>query len=297
MLQVVGDDPGSGGETGLDPGFGGQSQLDSPLGHEPGADHDRWIRGVGAAGDGRDDHGPVLQQVAFTVDVDGHACRGLRYGLAGASTLGHPARIARLGDLVPLGRGRGRHQVLQAHGKIALQIGHGHSVLRPPRTGQTRFERGDVQFEGGGELGVRRGVAAEQSLFLAIPFDPIHDLGRPAGALQVAHGFLVDGEEAHGGSVLRRHVGDGGPIGQRQVGQPGAVEFHELLDYAVAPEEFGHPEDEVGGGGADRQLSHQLHADHLGDQHEVRLAQHDRFGLDAAYSPAHDSQAVDHGGV
>ena len=36
---------------------------------------------------------------------------------------------------------------------------------------------------------------------------------------------------------------------------------------------------------------------HVGDQHRHGLAEHGRFGLDAADPPAEDAEAVDHGGV
>src|SRR5699024_12032615 len=41
----------------------------------------------------------------------------------------------------------------------------------------------------------------------------------------------------------------------------------------------------------------QLEADDLGDEHRYRLAQHRRFGLDAADAPAQYPQSVDHCGV
>ena len=37
---------------------------------------------------------------------------------------------------------------------------------------------------------------------------------------------LVDGEEADGGIVFRAHVGDGGPVGDRQLGHPWTKELH-----------------------------------------------------------------------
>ena len=40
-----------------------------------------------------------------------------------------------------------------------------------------------------------------------------------------------------------------------------------------------------------------LEADHLGEQHRHRLAEHRRLGLDAADAPAEHGEAVDHGGV
>ena len=46
-----------------------------------------------------------------------------------------------------------------------------------------------------------------------------------------------------------------------------------------------------------RSVAVQAEADDLRDQHDRRLAQHGRLGLDAADAPADDAEAVDHGGV
>jgi hypothetical protein len=56
-------------------------------------------------------------------------------------------------------------------------------------------------------------------------------------------------------------------------------------------------EHEVGCGCAFRQLARQLEADDFRDEHGDGLAQHGRFGLDAANAPAENGKAVDHGGV
>jgi hypothetical protein len=77
----------------------------------------------------------------------------------------------------------------------------------------------------------------------------------------------VDREEAAGGAVFRRHVGDGGAVGERQVVEAGAVEFDELADHALLAQHLGDGEHEVGGGDAFLQLAGQLEADDFGDQH------------------------------
>ena len=52
-----------------------------------------------------------------------------------------------------------------------------------------------------------------------------------------------------------------------------------------------------GGGHAFAQGPGQLEADHFGDQHRDRLAEHGGFGFDPADAPAQHAQAVDHCGV
>ena len=108
---------------------------------------------------------------------------------------------------------------------------------------------------------------------------------------------MIDGEEADGGAVFGRHVADGGAIGQGQRGDAGSVELDELADHAFLAQHLRDGEHQVGGGAAFGQTALQLEADHFGQQHRDGLAEHARFGFDAADAPADHAQAVDHGGV
>jgi len=56
-------------------------------------------------------------------------------------------------------------------------------------------------------------------------------------------------------------------------------------------------EHEVGRGDSGLERAHQLDADDARQEHRDRLAEHRRFGLDAAHSPAEDAEPVDHRGV
>ena len=120
---------------------------------------------------------------------------------------------------------------------------------------------------------------------------------RTARELEVAQGLGVDREDAAGRPVLGSHVGDRGPIGQRQRGQAVAVVLDELAHHALLAEHLGHGEDQVGGRGTFGKRAGQLEADDLGNEHRHRLAEHRRLGLDAADAPAQNAQAVDHRGV
>ncbi len=105
------------------------------------------------------------------------------------------------------------------------------------------------------------------------------------------------GKDAAGGAVLRRHVGDGGAIGERQARESGSEELDELAHHALHAQHLGHGQHEIGGGRALAQPAGQPEADHLRDEHGHRLAEHRGLGLDAADAPAQDTQAVDHRGV
>ena len=109
--------------------------------------------------------------------------------------------------------------------------------------------------------------------------------------------LVVDREDRGGGAELRRHVADGGAVGQRGGGDALAVELDELADDAVLAQHLGDGQHQVGGGGAGRQLAGQLEADDARDEHGDRLAEHRGLGLDAADAPAQHAEAVDHGGV
>ncbi len=82
--------------------------------------------------------------------------------------------------------------------------------------------------------------------------------------------------------------------GRGQRVEPLAEELDELPDHAALAQHLGHGQDQIGGGGAGRQLAGQLEADHLGQQHRHRLAQHRGLRLDAAHAPADDAEPVDH---
>ena len=115
--------------------------------------------------------------------------------------------------------------------------------------------------------------------------------------VQIANGFRVDGEEAAGRAVFRRHVADRRAIGERHVRQAGAEELDELADDALLAQHLRDGQHEVGGGHAFLELAGQAEADDFGKQHRNRLAEHRGFGLDAADAPAEHAEPVDHGGV
>src|SRR5687767_15332403 len=69
----------------------------------------------------------------------------------------------------------------------------------------------------------------------ASPLFPYTTLFR-SGRLHVAQGLGIDREEAAGRAIFRRHVGDGGAVGEREVLEAGSVELHELVDHARSEE-------------------------------------------------------------
>ncbi len=119
-------------------------------------------------------------------------------------------------------------------------------------------------------------------------------LPAPAGSEEVAAGLLVDREVAHRRAVLRRHVGHGGPVRDRERRRALSEELDELSDDLRAPQHLRHDEHEVGRRHALAEPAGHAHAHDVGRQEIDGLSQHSGLGLDASDPPAHDTEAVDH---
>lgn len=56
----------------------------------------------------------------------------------------------------------------------------------------------------------------------------LYKLDGRTGMFKVLQGDVIHRKEAHGGVVLRAHVGDGGPIRSRELWHTGPEELHKL---------------------------------------------------------------------
>ena len=65
---------------------------------------------------------------------------------------------------------------------------------------------------------------------------------------EVLERFVVDREEAHRGTVFRRHVRDRGAVGEREGFGTFAEELNEFTDHFGFTENFGEAQGEVGRG-------------------------------------------------
>ena len=178
-----------------------------------------------------------------------------------------------------------------------LGFGQENPVLGAFRAGDGRHHGGQVELQIFGVFGLGGVLLKPQALGFGVGFHQVDLFLRPAGEVQVFDGFFVDGEDGAGGAEFRRHVADGGPVGQRNGLDPVAVEFHEFLHHTVFAQHFGDGEHHVGGGGAGGDFAGEFEAHHLGDQHGDGLAEHGGFGFDAAHAPAENAETVFHGGV
>jgi hypothetical protein len=131
-------------------------------------------------------------------------------------------------------------------------------------------------------------------LFFGVALDE-RDLGIAApGQAKVFQRPLVDREEAGGGAVFGRHIGQRGPIGHCHAGHPGAKVLDEFLHHAFAAQDFRDREHEIGGRGACRKPAGQFEPHNLGQYNIKGLTEHHGFGLDPADAPAQHPKAVDH---
>jgi hypothetical protein len=139
-----------------------------------------------------------------------------------------------------------------------------------------------------------------------MPFDAPHalrlgvlaherDLLRTAsGELEITQRLVVDRKDRARAAELRRHVGDGRAIGERQRSETVAKKLDELVDDALLAQHLGDGQHEIGGRCSGRQCAFEPEPDHLWNQHGDRLPEHRGFRLDAADAPAQHAEPVDH---
>ncbi len=169
--------------------------------------------------------------------------------------------------------------------------------MRTLRARKRRLDAREVELDHVGVIGGLRTVDTPHSLSFGVRLDQRDLLLGPAGELEIAHGLLVDRENGAGRAELRRHVGDGGAVRERQALQAIAEELDELVDDAFLAQDLRDHEHEIGRGGTGGQSAGELEPDHLGNEHGHGLPEHRGLGLDAADTPAEDAETVDHGGV
>ncbi len=152
-------------------------------------------------------------------------------------------------------------------------------------------------MQGGGKIRPLVVVIAPHALDFAISLDQRDAVLIATTEPQIGEGLGIHREEAAGGAILRRHIGDGCPVGKRQLVQALAIELNEFADNAVFAQHLYHPEHQVSRGNTLLQLSAELKTDHIRDQHRNGLSQHGGLRLDTPHAPAQHTQAIDHGGM
>ena len=188
-----------------------EAPLDRLLRQQAGGEHHRRVRGVGAARDRGDDDRAVRQRVAPCSD------RAHRRGASPSRQ--RPRRLAVASACAGLGAaGWARAATAAPSSNDVLRVAQGArgpaGASGPARLGSTVLE---VQLQ---RVGVHRPPACRRCGTGPAPCSRPRP-ARPArlgaaGEAQVAQRLGVDREDAAGGAVLGRHVGDRGAVGQRQ---------------------------------------------------------------------------------
>ncbi|KAF1053120.1 MAG: hypothetical protein GAK43_01589 [Stenotrophomonas maltophilia] len=259
FLQVQPGDFRARREGGLHPGLAHQAQCVGFLRQQAGSDHVARVAGVGATGDGGNDHRAI-----------GHQPGGF-FGVAGG-------QLGFVGDAA-LGQGRGR--------QAAVRVG---------RAGHIAHHAAQVEAQHAFVLGALQ-RATPQAEGLGVGFDQRHLLRLAAGESQVIEGLLVDVEHRRGGAVLRAHVGDGRAVADRQAVGALAEELDIGPDHALLAQVFGEREDDIGGGDARLATAAELDADDVRQAHHRRVAEHHGFRFQATDADGDHAQRVNVRGV
>ena len=135
---------------------------------------------------------------------------------------------------------------------------------------------------------------APQALRLVIIFVGLDCFFAAAGGAEIIHAFGINREEAHRRAVFGRHVRDGRAIHERQRRRAGTEKFDKLADDFRLAQNLRDGERDIRGGDAFADRAGQVNAHDIRREKINRLAEHARFGFDAADAPADDAEAVDH---
>ncbi|MNZ56608.1 hypothetical protein D3C78_745560 [compost metagenome] len=241
----------------LDPRFAGQAQLVGIARQQACGNHVARVAGVGATGDGGDDHGAIRQQAV---------------GLLGAG-------------------------LVQIHRYAAGgQVGNRQAAVRVGGARQGAHHAGQIEAQHALVLGARQAVGPEARL-LGIGLHQLDLFTITAGEPQVVDGLLIDEEHGRGGAVFRRHVGDGGAIPQGQGARALTTKLQVGADHFFLAQELGQGEHHVGGGDASLRLATELDADDLRQAHPGGAPQHHVLGFQTAHAHRDHPEGVDVGGV
>ena len=288
-VEVLGHDARTRSERRLDPRLGVQARLDGLLREQAGREHHGGVRRVRAARD-RGDHDRAVTDRAV---VERHRLLRTRLdGLVGVDPdLRVPALLEEPADLARVGVGL--EPVAERLDERTPHARERDAVLRPLRSGDRGFDRGEVELDdlGEGRLGVA--VATEQALLLRVALDEIDPVA-PPGEPEVAQGLVVDRPVRGRGPVLGAHVRQRRAVRELERRAAVAEELHEPSDHPVLAEHLGERQDQVGRRRPGRERAANPNADDERRRQEHRLAEHRGLGLDPAHAPPEHAEPVHH---
>ena len=161
-----------------------------------------------------------------------------------------------------------------------------HPILRTLRSGKAGLNRPQIEREQFRIFRFGRFLVVKESLLAAVSLNQSNLLRTAPAELQILQTFFVDGEDAAGRAVLRRHVGDGSAVGQRQIAQSGSEVLDKFSHDSMLAQHLGNRQNQIGSSRAFAQTPSKLHADNKRNQHGNRLPQHRSLSLNAAHTPS-----------
>ena len=172
--------------------------------------------------------------------------------------------------------------------------------MGPLRARQRTLHGAEVKihdFSGVGRICLSAIVLHEHVLLTKIFLDELDVALITASESKIVHGVRIDGEVAHGSTVLRCHVRDSGSVSEAEILDTRSKELNKLADDTTLTEHLDTSEDQVSRGGSLGKLSVQVETDDLRKHHGDGLSEHDSLSLDTTDTPTSDAQTVDHGRV
>ncbi len=274
FVQVIRHDTRSGSERSFHRWLHGQTKSVGFFRQQARGEHDAGVGGIGAARNRRDQNRTVGDGIAdAALAIHGNGCR-LGLGLA-----------------VAIGCGR-----CEDFGPFCFQRIDVNAILRALWSSNAGFDAGDVELN---DLAKFQRILvcrdAPQTLRFVIIFHGLAEFLTATRAAKVTGSDFIDAEKAHGRTVFRSHVGDGGTIGQRQSLRAGTIEFHKLANDFRFAKHFRHAQHEIGRRDTCCQFAAEVNPHHFRHQERYWLTEHARFCLNAPHAPTHDAEAVDHG--
>ena len=168
------------------------------------------------------------------------------------------------------------------------------AVLRTFRTRNRRNNITQIKVQRCCKLRIWRRCIAPHALCFGIFLDHFHAVFITASKAQIVQRFFINREETTCRAIFWCHVGNRCLIRQCKRIQALAIKLNKLTNNAQLTQHLNHSKNKVSRRCAFFQLTCQLKANNLWDQHRNRLTKHGGFGLDTADAPTQNGQAIHH---
>ena len=145
-------------------------------------------------------------------------------------------------------------------------------------------------------LSVGQAVGPQPGVF-CVGLDQLDLLIVPASKFQVFDGLLIDEEHRSGGSILRRHVRDRGPVSEGKGCCALATKLEVGTDHLFLAQKFGHCEHDIGCRDACSRSATELDANDVRQAHPGCAPEHHILGLKTTDTDRDHAECIDMRGV